>query len=33
VETVVMRALRRDPTHRPEAATLADQLELLAVGS
>jgi DNA-binding response OmpR family regulator len=33
VEAVVMRALRRDPTHRPEAATLADQLELLAVGS
>jgi hypothetical protein len=30
VEATVMRALRRDPARRPAAATLADQLELLA---
>jgi CheY-like chemotaxis protein len=29
VESVVMRALRRDPAQRPAAAALADQLELL----
>ncbi len=30
VEAIVMRAMRRDPAHRPGAAALADQLELLA---